>query len=120
TTILVSHAAGSPATTADAVSDSPAMSTDGRWITYASVASNLVDEIVDLNGGANVYLYDRVNDTTTLVSHSSLGMNFTGSDVSFTPAISGDGRFVAYTSYAVDLVTGQSDANGGSDVFVFD
>lgn len=119
-TMLVSHAAGLPAKTADAISDSPVISGDGRWIAYASKASDLVNGVVDLGGGANVYLYDRVNDATTLVSHSFLGPTFTGSDVSVTPAISGDGRFVAYTSYAVDLVTGQSDSNADSDVFVFD
>ena len=37
-TTLVSHAAGAPASAADAISDSPAMSDDGRWITYASQA----------------------------------------------------------------------------------
>jgi WD40-like Beta Propeller Repeat len=120
TTVLVSHAAGSTTKAADAVSDSPQISADGRWITYASLATDLVEGMVDLNGSANVYLYDRLNDTTTLVSHSVIGGNFTGSDASFTPALSGDGRFVAYTSYAVDLVTGQGDSNDDTDVFVFD
>jgi hypothetical protein len=119
-TVLVTHAAGSPNTTASALSDSPRISGDGRWITYASLASDLVNGIVNPAGGANVYLYDRVTDTTMLVSHSFVGANFTGSDASFTPAISGDGRFVTYTSYAADLVTGQTDSNNDTDVFVFD
>ncbi len=120
TTTLVSHAAGSSAQTANALSDSPVISTDGRWIAYASKASDLMNGIVNLNGGANVYLYDRVNDATTLVSHAVAGANFTGSDISMTPAISGDGGLVVYTSYAVDLVTAQADSNKNSDVFVFD
>jgi hypothetical protein len=120
TTLLVSHADGSANKAGDAVSDSPQISADGRWITYASLASDLVSGIVDLSGGANVYLYDRVNDTTTLVSHFFVGANFSGSDFSITPAISGDGRFVTYTSYAVDLIAGQADSNDDSDVFVFD
>jgi Tol biopolymer transport system component len=120
TTKLVSHASGSPATTANAASDSPAISTDGQWITYVSKASDLINGLTDLNGGANVFLYDRVNDTTTLVSHSVLGTSFTASDRSDTPAISGDGRFVVYVSYATDLMAGQTDSNNGRDVFVFD
>jgi len=120
TTKLVSHAASSPATTANAASDSPAISADGQWITYVSSASDLINGLTDLNGGADIFLYDRVNDTTTLVSHSTLGANFTASDVSQTPAISGDGRIVVYSSYAVDLVTGQTDSNDDHDVFVFD
>jgi hypothetical protein len=120
TMVLVSHTAASANKAGDAISDSPQISSDGRWITYASLASDLVSGIVDLAGGANVYLYDRVNDITTLVSHSFVGPNFTGADFSFSPAISADGRFVTYTSYAVDLVTGQSDSNDDTDVFVFD
>jgi hypothetical protein len=119
-TTLVSRAAGSANQTADAVSDSPQMSADGRWITYASLATNLVNGIVDLSGGANVYLFDRTNGTTTLVSHSVAGANFTGSDFSNFPAISADGRYVTYTSYSVDLIAGQADSNADSDVFVFD
>jgi hypothetical protein len=80
TTILVSHAAGAPATAANAVSDSPAISSDGRWITFASRATDLINGIVDLNSGYNIYLYDRANDTTILVSHSFAGANFTASD----------------------------------------
>jgi hypothetical protein len=120
TTTLVSHAAGSPGTTGDGHSDTPAISTDGRWITYVSNASTLVDGMINANGGYNIYLYDRVNDVTMLISHSVVGANFSASDWSETPAISGDGRFVTYSSYAVDLVTGQSDSNGDHDVFVFD
>lgn len=118
TTKLVSHAAGSPSTAADALSDSPAISADGRWIAYASLATDIAG--LDLNGGADIYLYDRVNDVTTLVSHSVAGAGFTASDVSQTPAISGDGRFVAYASYAADLIAAQSDSNADLDVFVFD
>jgi hypothetical protein len=120
TTTLVSHAAGLPAKAGDAVSDSPVISADGRWIAYASKASDLVEGATDVTGGADVFLYDRVNDTTVLVSHSFAAANFGASDISFSPAMSSDGRFVAYTSYAVDLVAGESDSNNDTDVFVFD
>ena len=119
-TVLVSHASGLPTKAADEVSDSPAISAEGRWITYASKASDLVSGLTEVNGGADIFLYDRVNDTTVLVSHSVVGSNISASDISVTPAMSSDGRFITYTSYAVDLVTGQSDTNNDSDVFVFD
>jgi WD40-like Beta Propeller Repeat len=120
TTILVSHAAGTPSVSADGTSDSPAISNDGRWSTYASTATNLISNTTDLDGGYDIFLYDRVNDTTSLVSHSIIGTNFTASDVSETPGISGDGRFVVYASRANDLVTGQGDSNSDLDVFVYD
>jgi hypothetical protein len=120
TTILVSRAAGMANQTGDGISDSPQISADGRWTTYASLATNLVNGIVDVTGVANIYLFDRVNGTTTLVSHSIAAANISGSDFSNFPVISADGRFVSYTSYAVDLITGQADSNDDSDVFVFD
>jgi hypothetical protein len=120
TTILVTRAAGSSNQTGDAVSDSPQISADGRYVTYASLATNLVNGIVDVAGAANVYLFDRASGATTLVSHSIAGANISGSDFSNFPAISADGRFVAYTSFANDLVAAQADSNANSDVFVYD
>ncbi|HJT80812.1 MAG TPA: hypothetical protein VJ719_06415 [Chthoniobacterales bacterium] len=119
-TVLVTRAAGTTNQTGDDVSDSPQISGDGRWITYASLATNLVPGMVDAGGVANVYLFDRQNGATALVSHSLAGANFSGSDFSNFPVISDDGRYVAYTSFAVDLVTGQVDSNADSDVFIYD
>ena len=120
TTTLVSHVPDSATTAGDALSDAPVISTDGRWIAYTSRASDLIADSVDANLGADIFLYDRTTDTTQLVSHTALASNISASDVSETPGLSRDGRFVVYASRAADLVTGQSDGNAASDIFLFD
>ncbi|MEN4017821.1 MAG: hypothetical protein PQ975_07680, partial [Methanobacterium sp.] len=92
----------------------PSISSDGRYIAFSSYASNLVAG--DINGHKDVFVRDRLLNTTTLVSVSSTGEQ--GNSDSSQPSISSDGRYVAFTSYATNLVTG--DTNGVSDVFVRD
>jgi Tol biopolymer transport system component len=91
-----------------------AISADGRWITYASQAGNLVDN--DTNGLWDVFLFDQDTGLTQLVSVRSDGGNTTLN--SEDPAISADGRWITYTSYAENLVDG--DTNDMCDVFLFD
>ncbi len=90
------------------------ISTDGRYVTFASTASNLVAG--DTNGVADVFVRDRVAGTTERVSIDSAGNQATGSS-SF-PTISADGRYVAFGSTAANLVAG--DTNGVADTFVHD
>ena len=98
-----------------------AFSVDGRYVVFVSAATNLiVGPVTDTNGTTDVFLLDRNTGTTMLVSHSSSSPTTAGNDVSTMPHISADGRFVAYNSNATDLMPGQVDTNGGSDVFVFD
>jgi Tol biopolymer transport system component len=96
----------------------PSISGDGRFVAFASTASNLVAN--DTNGTVDVFVRDRALQTTERVSVSSLGLE--GLGASFSPVISADGRWVAFTSYAPNLVLG--DLNGltgaGSDVFLHD
>lgn len=92
----------------------PSISEDGRFVAFTSVASNLA--LGDSNAAADVFLYDRRTDTTSLVSRSREGRAATGA--SFLPSISDNGRFVSFTSEASDLVSG--DTNGLPDVFVYD
>src|SRR5207302_8945431 len=74
----------------------------------------------DANSAADVFLFDRVGDTTVLVSHGSAGPASTANHASSSPVVSGDGSFVAYVSTATDVVAGQDDGNGfGGDVFLF-
>lgn len=117
---LVSHAAGAPAAAGNELSDSPAISADGRWIAYASRASDLIAGGMDLNLLTDIFLYDRTTGINTLVSHSTLSPTISATDGSETPGLSADGRWVVYASRAIDLVTGQSDANAGTDVFLYD
>jgi Tol biopolymer transport system component len=77
-----------------------AVSANGRYVAFQSWASNLVAG--DNNGGvADVFVHDRVAQTTTLVSVSSAGEQ--ANDESLAPTISGDGRYVAFASAATNL-----------------
>ncbi|HEX9945300.1 MAG TPA: hypothetical protein VGG03_25095 [Thermoanaerobaculia bacterium] len=105
---------------ADSVSELAAVSADGRFVAFASLASNLVPD--DTNNASDVFVHDRRTGTTERVSVDSRGRQgdrdsgFVG--VSGNPAISADGRFVAFPSDATNLVRG--DTNGTTDVFVRD
>jgi Tol biopolymer transport system component len=90
------------------------ISADGRFVSYGSLASNLVPG--DTNLTEDIFVFDRQSNTTERVSVASDGTE--GNDFSFEPSISADGRFVTYYSQASNLVPG--DTNGVSDVFVFD
>jgi PKD repeat protein/Tol biopolymer transport system component len=91
-----------------------AISADGRYVAFVSNASNLVAG--DTNGLSDVFVHDCVTGQTTRVSVASSGAEVVG--YSDQPAISADGRYVAFRSDATDLVA--NDTNGTSDVFVHD
>ncbi|MFO0985218.1 MAG: hypothetical protein U1E76_26395 [Planctomycetota bacterium] len=92
----------------------PTISGSGRYVAFYSYSNNLVPN--DLNGALDCFVHDREKHITELVSQSATGIQGNGdSGMAF---ISGDGRFVAFTSAANNLVNG--DSNGRSDVFVFD
>jgi Tol biopolymer transport system component len=95
-------------------SGSPAISADGRFVAFHSVATNLVPG--DTGNMTDVFVRDRLTGTTQRVSVDSAGTEGNGASVE--PAISGDGRFVAFYSFATNLVPG--DTNGDGDVFVHD
>ena len=99
---------------ANAQSNAPAISENGRFIAYASDATDLT---TDTNGARDVFVYDMLAGTTTLVSVDSSGVQ--GNGYSSYPAISGDGRYIVYLSNASNLSA--DDTNGASaDIFVFD
>lgn len=95
-------------------SDSGAMSANGRYIVFASTASNLVEG--DTNNVSDVFLHDQASGVTTRASVDSRNRQANGG--SYLPAISADGRYVAFQSFASNLVRG--DTNGFGDVFVRD
>jgi hypothetical protein len=92
------------------------ISADGRFVAFASYSSNLVPN--DTNGGYDVFVHDRTTGVTERVSVDSSGAE--GNDWSgwSPPSISGDGRYVAFDSWATNLVAG--DTNDTYDVFVHD
>ena len=98
----------------DSHSVAPAISADGRFVVFASQASNLIAS--DTNGSDDIFIRDRLLGTTELLSVDSSGVQGDGS--SRYPSMSADGRFVAFQSLATNLVA--VDVNGYVDVFVRD
>jgi Tol biopolymer transport system component len=115
---------------------SPAISANGRFVAFQSRATNLVAG--DTNGLMDVFVHDRDADGdglfdeagAVLTERVSLGQDAaTPSAIAQTqavggdsgdPAISGNGRYIVYTSAATNLLGGAVDSNGVLDVFAFD
>ena len=91
---------------------SPSISADGRTVAFISYASNLVSG--DSNGKEDVFVRDMQTGRTKRLSLASNGTQ--GNGDSWSPSISADGCYVAFSSYASNLVSG--DTNGKDDVFV--
>lgn len=111
-TVLVS--VDSNGTRADNDSVSPSTSSDGRYVAFVSFATNLVAN--DTNGANDIFVRDTVSGTTERVSENSAGGQ--ADSASIAPSISSDGRYVAFSSDATDLVAG--DTNGSRDIFLHD
>ena len=87
----------------------PAISADGRFVTYTSASSDLVAR--DDNGVGDVFMWDRETGSTRLISTNAAGKPANGpSEGSTLGNISADGRYVAYQSEASDL-PGSTTAN---------
>ncbi len=98
----------------DGDAGAPSISDDGHRVAFQSTASNLVSG--DANGDGDIFVRDRQADTTERVSVATGGGE--SNDISFSPSISADGRHVAFSSFATNLVAG--DTNGQIDVFAHD
>jgi Tol biopolymer transport system component len=121
TVSLVSRALGSPLTGGNDFSGDPAISDDGRYVSFWSEATNLVPEQITAPTipTTNIFLFDRVGGTTTLVSRAAGGAT-SGNNSSTSPfTMSGDGRYIAYVSQATDLVPGGISGSLGA-VFLYD
>lgn len=93
-------------------SDFPSLSAGGRFVSFESDSEHLVEE--DANGKRDIFVYDRQTGKNKRVSVSSTGTD--ANDVSSGSSISADGQFIAFTSYADNLIIG--DTNDNRDVFV--
>jgi Tol biopolymer transport system component len=107
------HSSGAEATGGDSLG--AAISANGHFVVFRSAATDLVNN--DTNGVLDIFVHDRKTRKTRRVSVASNGAQALGG-ASNTPAISADGRFVAFHSFSDDLVAG--DNNGVADVFVHD
>ncbi|MFL6195661.1 MAG: hypothetical protein ACJ75H_15905 [Thermoanaerobaculia bacterium] len=115
-TVLVSHSAAGPLTTGGFDSEAPAISADGRFIAFHSTAEHLVASQTGEPG--NVFLHDRETGANTLVSRTKASP-LAGSGGTGRPGLSGDGRFVLFSSRAGDLDPGVS-PRGNFTYYVFD
>src|SRR5882724_960547 len=104
-----------PAAGGNSDSSGSVISADGRFVLFLSSANNLVTN--DNGRFVDVFLHNRTNNTTALVSMNLTGAGG-GNGHSVSPVISTDGRYVAFESEASNLVA--NDTNGVSDVFVRD
>ena len=94
--------------------DNSSISEDGRYVAFSSIASNLVSG--DTNGRGDIFVYDRETGEIERVSVSTSGVQ--GNGLNTYSSISADGRFVAFYSFASNLVS--NDANRRPDVFIRD
>lgn len=117
---LVSHASGSPVTGGNTSSYFPVISADGRFVAFASGSTNFIAGLSDLPDSQDIFVFDRTTGGLTLVSRSASSAALTANQLSRSPVISADGRFIAFLSAATNLVPGQADTNDGTDVFVWD
>ena len=122
TTIVSKHTDGN---IGNSFSYNPSISSDGRYVAFHSYATTLVDN--DTNGYGDIFVHDRNVDedgifdetgavSTTLVSRHTDGTQ--ADNRSYIPSISSDGRYVAFYSYATNIV--DNDINGYFDIFVHD
>jgi Tol biopolymer transport system component len=97
------------------------LSADGRYLVFTSTAENLAPGQVEGNlNQDDVFLFDRVTGGVTLVSHAAGAPATTAAGTSDSPVISADGAWVAFRSNAPNLVPGQADGSGLTDVFLFE
>jgi Tol biopolymer transport system component len=121
-TTLVSRASGAASVKGNGDSRESSISADGRFVVFASEASNLdPDDSEGLGSSAplgptlDVFLRDLQTNTTVRVSRTSGADGADGNGGSFEPSVSRDGRFVAFSSTASNLDPDDRDEN--SDVF---
>jgi Tol biopolymer transport system component len=118
-TSIISRGAG---TAADAGSFSPALSADGRYVAFVSMASNL--GTTDRNHDTDIYIHEVATGATTIVSATAQGR--AANSGSRRPALSADGRLVVYQSVASNLGSARGcpptseDTNLLPDIYVLD
>jgi Tol biopolymer transport system component len=112
------YAGGDP----DGPSYHPAISGDGRYVAFASQATNLTRD--SIRRGTHVYVHDLVTGVTEIITRTPSGRPANGA--SLRPTLSHDGSRIGFQSLAGDLVCqgkcqpGQADINLLWDVFVYD
>lgn len=96
---------------------------DGRYVAFESYARNWAYDGSGSTNYADIFVRDTEAETTTKLTYGITGG--TGNDKSFFPSVSADGRYIAYLSYASNLVPGDTNGSNpweveGLDVFLYD
>lgn len=99
---------------ANAYSYESSMTPNAHFVVFTSAATNLIAG--DTNSNSDCFVRDRLTNSTTRVSVASSGLEVSGACSS--PSVSADGRYVAFTDTASNVVAG--DTNSNSDVFLHD
>lgn len=94
----------------------PEVSADGRYVVFESDATNLLNAGNDTNDARDIFLHDRTTGQTQRVSIRTGGDQANGN--SCAPVVSDDGRYIAFTSFATNLV--DNDTNNTPDIFLHD
>ncbi|MCS6865104.1 MAG: DUF4214 domain-containing protein [Gemmataceae bacterium] len=121
---LVSFAASGTAS-ASANNDSTlpfvatSISDDGNYVVYLSQATNLVTNQSDTNGVNDVFLFDRANNTTRLISRQHGTTATAANGESFAPVISADGKWVAFFNSGTNLVENFTSQGSGYQVYLY-
>lgn len=96
-----------------------AITPDGRFVVFESLATDLAPEIADANGASDIFVRDLKLGTTVLVSrHWSVPA--AGNSASTSPAITPDGRWVVFVSTATNIAAGISPTSLTLEVFAHD
>ena len=108
--------AGTGGQGADAGTFTASISDDGRFVVFLSAASDIT-AATDTNGDTDVFIYDRVSGSTTLISKTAGGA--AGNAFSWSFSMTPDAAFILFASDASDLDFGGTDANGTTDVYLY-
>lgn len=100
---------------ADQMSFLPALNTDGTVVAFKSNATNLVPD--DRNMAADVFVHNCTTGETIRASVGDEGQE--GNDIAIPPSISGDARYVAFGSFASNLIAGVN-TGGFAQIYVRD
>lgn len=103
-------------TVGNATVSAPSVSANGRYVTWVSRATNLVDD--DTNNVDDIFVHDLFFGTTERASVTFDGIE--GDRASFDTKISDNGRYVTFQSQANTLDDLFTDTNGDNDVYVKD
>lgn len=119
-TTLVSRSAADAMTTAFGSAQLWGLSADGRFVLFSTNAADAFGIGTDTNNATDLLLFDRLGGTR-LVSHAA-GSDETivANDAVFSAALSADGGWVAYATYASNAVPGVTDVNGGPEVILWE